>query len=126
MLSIHSQILSYQFHSFYHHPNHQFVLQTHHHDDHIGGTKELLQDWPEAEVIAAKEDLERIPFQTVSVKDGDSFSLMGKTIEVLSVPGHTKHHLAFYIPPNEELIEEEWINNNFKISDQRIEIIASD
>ena len=43
------------------------VLQTHHHEDHIGGTKALLEVWPSASVIAAQKDLERIPFQTNSV-----------------------------------------------------------
>ena len=30
------------------------ILQTHHHDDHIGGTQELLRHWPKAEVIASE------------------------------------------------------------------------
>ena len=40
------------------------VLQTHHHQDHIGGTEDLLKIWPSSSVIAAKSDLNRIPFQT--------------------------------------------------------------
>ena len=30
------------------------ILQTHHHADHIGGTPELLERWPEASVVAAR------------------------------------------------------------------------
>ncbi len=77
------------------------ILQTHHHSDHIGGTKALLKRWPEAEVIASSEDIERIPFQTISVNDEDVISLMGREVKVIGVKGHTKNHLAFFLPANE-------------------------
>jgi len=73
------------------------ILQTHHHNDHIGGTLELIKEWPKADVIAAKADIERIPFQNISVTGGDILQIMGQTIEVLSVDGHTKNHLAYYL-----------------------------
>tara|TARA_Y100001968_G_scaffold18921_1_gene14883 strand:+ start:11875 stop:12645 length:771 start_codon:yes stop_codon:yes gene_type:complete len=73
------------------------ILQTHHHEDHIGGTKNLLKEWPNAEVIASAADLSRIPFQTISVKEGDLINLMNLTVQVLEVPGHTKTHIAFFI-----------------------------
>ncbi len=75
------------------------ILQTHHHDDHIGGTKDLLTQWPKASVVAAKADLNRIPFQTISVMHNDKLQLMGSQIEVLDIAGHTSAHIAYYIPP---------------------------
>ncbi len=75
------------------------VLQTHHHEDHIGGTKGLIRQWPQAEIVASSQDLRRIPFQTISVKDGDEIVLAGEPIKVFEVPGHTKTHLAYYLPP---------------------------
>ena len=73
------------------------ILQTHHHEDHIGGTQELIKKWPEAKVIASKKELKRIPFQTLSVNNNDIFHLFDSKIKVFEVHGHTNNHLAFYI-----------------------------
>jgi hydroxyacylglutathione hydrolase len=74
------------------------ILHTHHHQDHIGGTPGLLRRWPAAAVIAAASDRERIPLQTRSVADGDQLQLLGRQLQVLAVPGHTAHHIAYYLP----------------------------
>ena len=78
------------------------ILHTHHHHDHIGGTPGLLQRWPGAQVIAAASDRARIPLQTRGVADGEQFTLLGRTVEVLAVPGHTAHHIAFHLPASGE------------------------
>lgn len=77
------------------------VLQTHHHSDHIGGTLGLLQRWSSAEVVAAADDQERIPFQTLSVHDGDSIELLGRLVRVLDVRAHTRAHIAYWLPKGE-------------------------
>ncbi len=79
------------------------VLQTHHHSDHIGGTPGLLARWPGAAVLASRDDRERIPLQTHGLADGDSFALLGETVEVLAVPGHTRAHIAYYLPTSGHL-----------------------
>ena len=73
------------------------ILQTHHHEDHIGGTQELIKRWPNAKVIASKKELKRIPFQTFSVENNDIFYLLDSEIKVIEVHGHTNNHIAFYI-----------------------------
>ncbi len=73
------------------------VLQTHHHEDHIGGTQDLIKEWPKADVIASKSDIDRISFQTISVENGDTLDLMGKSVKILEVSGHTKNHLAYFL-----------------------------
>lgn len=78
------------------------VLQTHHHADHIGGTPGLLQRWPDAAVVAAAADRSRIPFQTISVSDGDQVRVLGRCLRVLDVAAHTSAHIAFVIPDQEE------------------------
>jgi hydroxyacylglutathione hydrolase len=75
------------------------ILHTHHHSDHIGGAEELLRRWPAAAVIASGADRERIPLQTQAVAGGDRLTLLGHGLQVLAVPGHTRHHIAFYLPP---------------------------
>ena len=74
------------------------VLQTHHHADHIGGTPDLLRQWPSAAVIAAAADQERIPFQTVSVEPGMQLELLGQPVSVIDVRAHTRAHLAYVLP----------------------------
>jgi hydroxyacylglutathione hydrolase len=80
------------------------ILHTHHHSDHIGGTPGLLRQWPEAAVVAAANDRERIPLQTMGVGDGDQFTLLEEPVQVLAVPGHTRSHLAFWLPASGHLL----------------------
>ncbi len=72
------------------------ILQTHHHSDHIGGTKELIKKWPNIKVIASSKETDRIPFQNLSVKDGDKFEILDEEVQVIEVIGHTRSHIAFY------------------------------
>jgi hydroxyacylglutathione hydrolase len=74
------------------------ILHTHHHADHIGGAPALLQAWPEAKVFAAAADRDRIPHQTDGVRHGDRFTLLGRDVRVLEVPGHTRSHIAYHLP----------------------------
>ena len=69
--------------------NLEAILQTHHHSDHIGGTRELIEEWPNVKVIASYKEKDRIPFQNLSVKDGDTLELLDKDVKVIEVIGHT-------------------------------------
>ena len=65
--------------------NLEAILQTHHHSDHIGGTKELIQEWPNIKVIASEKEKDRIPFQNLSVKDGDIVHILDEDVQVIEV-----------------------------------------
>jgi len=57
------------------------ILQTHHHSDHIGGTKSLIERWPNVKVIASYKEKKRIPFQNISVEDGEILNILGEEVD---------------------------------------------
>ncbi len=71
------------------------ILLTHHHPDHVGGTRELLERFA-VPCYAPFDD--RISAPTVRVRDGDRFAIpeLDLELEVLEIPGHTLSHIAFH------------------------------
>lgn len=75
------------------------ILVTHHHRDHIGGIAELRAAFPNVSIFASALDSERLVEGRIkSLRDGDDVLIGSARIEVLSVPGHTLGHIAFYFP----------------------------
>lgn len=83
------------------HPEYQLstILLTHHHRDHTGGVLTLkaatgCKVWgpADSEIQGVDRPLE----------DGYQLSLSGQEIQVLSVPGHTLDHIAFFCNHPEE------------------------
>jgi hydroxyacylglutathione hydrolase len=75
------------------------ILNTHHHSDHVGGNRDLLQVFPDAVVYGGAEDRGRIPGQMVFLQEGNRVSFGDRVAEVFFVPGHTRAHIAYYFPP---------------------------
>ena len=75
------------------------IFNTHHHGDHVGGNRQLLAKFPNAEVYASEADRDRIPGQTDFLHEGDTVTLGGRIGQVFFVPGHTRGHIAYYFPP---------------------------
>lgn len=71
------------------------VLLTHHHRDHIGGTDQLLQQWPGLTVIAPEDD--RISVPARRVVEGESVRVADWNVQVMQVPGHTLSHVAYLV-----------------------------
>jgi hydroxyacylglutathione hydrolase len=71
------------------------ILCTHHHWDHVGGASSIAQQF-DIPVYGPVE--ENIPAVTHPVGDGDVINEpeTGLQFKVLSVPGHTKGHIAYY------------------------------
>jgi hydroxyacylglutathione hydrolase len=75
------------------------IFNTHHHHDHVGGNRQLIQEFPQLTVYGGIEDKGRIPGQQVFLQEGDRVQFADRTAEVLFVPGHTRAHIAYYFPP---------------------------
>ena len=69
------------------------ILITHHHHDHVGGVEQLKKA-TDAKVYGPAS--ETIPARDVALKDNDRISVLGWDFEVISVPGHTLGHIAYY------------------------------
>lgn len=74
------------------------ILITHHHRDHVGGVADIVRRFPEVRVIAAASDRARIPQATEWVGEDDDVRVLGHGARVLDVSGHTRGHLAYFIP----------------------------
>jgi hydroxyacylglutathione hydrolase len=71
------------------------ILVTHHHADHVGGVRELHTTTGAQVFGPARED---VPAPHTPVLDGDTLTLLGQTVQVLDVPGHTAGHVAYFLP----------------------------
>ena len=76
------------------------ILNTHHHQDHIGANKKLIEHFPHISVYGSEQDKGRIPGQNHYLKEGDQFNFAGKNAEIFFIPGHTNGHIAYYFPPS--------------------------
>ena len=71
------------------------ILITHHHADHTGGIGQLLEAFPNANVIGPYSS--RIAAIKQHCRDGECIKALGLEFEVLEIPGHTLDHIAFYL-----------------------------
>lgn len=71
------------------------ILVTHHHADHQGGIGELLTRY-RCEVFAPAN--ESITGTSRPLCGGEQIEVLGETVGVLAVPGHTLGHLAYLAP----------------------------
>jgi hydroxyacylglutathione hydrolase len=71
------------------------ILVTHHHADHVGGVRELHLATGAQVFGPARED---VPAPFTPVMQGDALELLGQTVQVLDVPGHTAGHVAYVLP----------------------------
>ena len=72
-----------------------FILNTHHHFDHVGGNSELKKKY-NAKVIGYVGDSKRIPDIDIMVKDEEIWIENNFEAKIIHIPGHTLGHICYY------------------------------
>ena len=73
------------------------IINTHHHNDHIGGNNKLLGVY-KSKLIAPSYEKNRISNVDVFVSDNEYLDIAGVSTNVIHTPGHTLGHVCFYMP----------------------------
>ena len=79
--------------------NLKFILNTHHHFDHIGGNDELKKRY-KAKIIGFKNDGDRIPGIDIFLSDNEIWRSRNFEAQIIYIPGHTSGHIAFHFYKN--------------------------
>ena len=79
--------------------NLKFILNTHHHHDHVGGNEKLKKRYG-ASIIGFKGDKHRIPGIDILVDDQEIWQQKNFEAKIIHIPGHTTGHICFYFYNN--------------------------
>jgi len=80
----------------------KFILNTHHHYDHVGGNQKLKEKYG-ANVIGYEGDKERIPGIDILVSDQETWIHENFEAKIIHIPGHTHGHICFYFHKDESV-----------------------
>ena len=72
-----------------------YILNTHHHFDHVGGNLDLKEIY-KAKIVGFVSDKHRIPGIDIVVEDNQKWMFGDSQVKVLHIPGHTLGHVCFY------------------------------
>ena len=73
----------------------KFILNTHHHYDHVGGNNDLKKKFG-AKVVGFKNDKHRIPNIDILLEDNKIWKESVFEAKIIHIPGHTSGHICFY------------------------------
>ncbi|AGT09235.1 hydroxyacylglutathione hydrolase [Paracoccus aminophilus] len=73
------------------------IVLTHHHDDHIQATAELVAKTG-AKVAGNGADAHRLPPLDITLAPGGTLEICDETADILDVSGHTIGHIAVHLP----------------------------
>ena len=75
--------------------NLKFVLNTHHHFDHVGGNKDLKKKY-RSKIIGFENDKNRIPEIDITLKDRSIWKNKNFEAKIYHIPGHTSGHVCYH------------------------------
>ena len=75
--------------------NLKYILNTHHHYDHIGGNTQLKKKFGSI-VLGFNGDAKRIPEIDILLKDNEIWNSGNFKAKIIHIPGHTLGHICFY------------------------------
>ena len=75
--------------------NLKYILNTHHHFDHVGGNLELKRKY-NSNVVGFKGDKNRIPEIDTLVENLKTWKKDNFEAKIYHIPGHTSGHIAFH------------------------------
>lgn len=73
------------------------VLLTHHHYDHVVALPELLERWPDMQVLIHPAERELVEAATGDLNPGERLEIGGARVDVLHTPGHTAGMVALLV-----------------------------
>ena len=72
-----------------------FILNTHHHVDHVGANLELKKKY-NSKILGSILDKDRIPGIDIFLRENQKQKIGDLEFKVIFVPGHTKGHIVFF------------------------------
>ena len=75
--------------------NLKFILNTHHHFDHVGGNKDLKKKY-NLKIIGFKKDKNRIPEIDIALNDKEIWKNDKFELKIYHIPGHTSGHVCYH------------------------------
>ncbi len=76
------------------------VLLTHHHHDHVSEVPQILERWPDAQVLIHPLEKDLVDTATGTMDAGETIHAGGLEVKTLHIPGHTAGMLGLLVEGN--------------------------
>ena len=80
----------------------EYILVTHHHDDHTGANEELKAKY-NLKIAAPKAEMNLIKGTDIPLEEGDEFVLGEAVAKIIDGAGHTNGHILYYFKEDKAL-----------------------